>query len=98
MSKSTVASDVIVERNGDIDGVSNDVLEVTEGLEVVFAFDIFFVGRVHTSEETTDGSDTISLTDSKDGCIDMGGTSFQSTVSVGNSTTCVIVEVAFNIA
>jgi|SRR5579862_22972 len=98
VGEGAVSSDVIVEGNGYIDSFSHDVLEISEGGEIVFAFDVFFVGSIHTSEKTTEGSDPVSLPNTEDGGIDVSCTGFKSTVSVGDSTTSIIVEVAFDIA
>ena len=98
VSKGTVASDVIVERNRDVYGFSDNVFEITEFLEVVFAFDVFFVCGIHTCQESADGSNAVSFSDSENGSVDMSCTGLESAVGISNCTARVIVEMALDIA
>jgi len=98
MRKCTISSDVIVERDGNIDRVCNNVLEIPEGLKVIFAFDVFFVCGIHASEETAERGDTVPLADSKDGCIDVSGAGFQGSICISDSTSGIIMEMTFDIA
>lgn len=93
----TVSSDVIVEGDRYIHCLGNNVLQVPQFLEIVFAFDVFFVGGVHAGEKTADGGDSISFADTEDGGIDVGGTGFEGGVCVCNGAASVVVEVTFNV-
>jgi hypothetical protein len=97
VGESAETSDVVVEGNVDFNGSGNKILNVLELLELVLALDVFAVGDHHTGHETTKGSDTVTLTDTKDRGIDVSGTSLQGAVSVSDGTPGVIVEVSFNV-
>jgi hypothetical protein len=97
MSKGAITRDVIIEGDGNIDGIRDDIFEIPEGFKVIFAFDVFFICGVHAGEETAEGCDAVSLTDAKDGCIDVRGAGFKGDVCVCNGTTGIIVEVTFDI-
>jgi hypothetical protein len=97
MCKGTIPRDVIVKGDGDVDCLCYNVFEITEFFEVVFAFDVFFVGCVHAGEETANRGDAVSFTDTEDGGVDVGCTSFESSVGIGDGTTCVIVEMTLNV-
>ena len=92
-----VSSDRVVEGNLHLHSISHKIFDVTERLEVVLAHDILTVGCVHTSDKATQTWDTISLTDTQHGSVNMRSTSFESRVCVSDGTTRVVVEVALNI-
>jgi hypothetical protein len=98
VSEGAVTGDVIVEWDGYVDCFSDDIFQIAKFFEVVFCFDVFFVCGVHACEKTSDGGDSISFTDTEDGGVDVGCTGFESTVSICNRTTGIIVEMTFDIA
>ena len=98
MCEGTVTGDVVIKRNRDVYCSDNYVFKIPKFLEIVFAFDVFFVGSIHASEKTTNGSDSVSLSDTKDGGIDVGSTCFEGTVGVCDGTAGIIVEMTFDIA
>lgn len=98
VSEGTETGDVVVEGNVDLNSLGNKVLNVLDLLQLVLALDVLGVGNHHTGHETTQGGDTVALTDTKDGGIDVGGTSLQSTVCVGNGAASVVVEVSLDVA
>lgn len=97
VGESTETGDVVVERNVDLDGLGNEVLNVLELLQPVLALDVVAVGNHHTGHQTTKRGDTVTLTNTQDRGIDVGGTSLQSAVGIGNGTSSVVVEVSLNI-
>ena len=98
MGKGAETGDVVVEGDVDLNSLSNQILEVLELLELVLALNVLGVGNHHASHETTKRSDTVALTNTKNGSINVSSTSLQSTVRVGNGTASVVVEVSFNVA
>lgn len=56
------------ERNVNFDGLGNEVLNFAKHLQIILGLDVFRVGRVETSNETTKRCDTDTLTDTKNGC------------------------------
>jgi hypothetical protein len=67
-------------------------------VKLVLAHNVFTVGHNHPSHETTKRCDTISFTDTQDTGVNVGRTGLQCTVSVGDSTTGIVMEMCFNIA
>lgn len=97
VSEGTETGDVVVEGNVDLDGLGNKILNLLELLEAVLALDVLGVRDHHAGHQTTERGDTVTLTDSENGGIDVGGTSLEGTVSVGNGTTSVVVEVSLDV-
>jgi len=90
--------DVVVERNVDLDGFGDQVLEVLELVELVLVLDVLGVGNDHAGHESTEWSDSVTLTNTEDTGVDVGGTSLESTVGVRDGTSSVVVEVGLNVA
>lgn len=97
VGESTEASDVVVERNVDLNGLRHKVLDLLELVELVLALDILRVRHHHTSHQTTKRGDSITLANTENGGINVSGTGLQSAVSVGNGTASVVVEVSLNV-
>jgi hypothetical protein len=57
--------DRVHERNVDLDSFGDEVLNFSEHLQVVLGLNIFRVGGVEASDETTKGSDTNSFTNTE---------------------------------
>ena len=98
VGESTETSDIVVEGDIDLNSLSNEVLQVAELVKLVLGEDVVPVGYDHTGHETTKRGDSITLTNTEDGGIDVGGTGLKSTVGVGDGTSSVVVEVGLNIA
>ena len=98
VGEGTETGDVVVEGNVDLNSFGNEVLDVLDLLQLVLALDVLGVGNHHAGHETTQGGDAVALTDTKDGGVNVGGTSLQGTVGVGNGATGVIVEVSLDVA
>ena len=90
--------DVVVEGDVDLDRVGDQVLNGLELVEVVLALDVVAVGDNHAGHETTERSDTVTLTDTDDRSVDVGGTGLEGTVGVGDGAARVVVEVALDVA
>lgn len=89
--------DLLVERDVDLDRLGDEILNILELVKLVLAHNILSIGNNHACHETSKWGDTISLTDTQDRGVDVGGTSLQSAVRVGNGATGIIVEMSFNI-
>ena len=99
------------QRNLNLDSLCNDVFNLSQHLELVLALDVFRVGDHHTRDKSTKRRDTISLSDTElsvsaspetqnethNGSVDVRGTGLKSGVSVGDSTSRVVVEVSLNV-
>ena len=59
--------DWIHERNIDLDGLSNEILNLSKHMQVVFRLDIFRVCCVETGNEAAEGSDTHTFTNTENG-------------------------------
>lgn len=90
--------DVVVEGDVDLDAVGDKVLDLLELVEVVLALDVVTVGDNHASHETTERGDSVALTDTDDGGVNVGGTGLEGAVGVGNGASRVVVEVALDVA
>lgn len=97
VGEGTETSDVVVEGDVDLNGLSNEVLDVLELLELVLALDVVAVGNHHTGHQTTERGDTVTLTNTEDRGVNVSGTGLESAVGVGDSASSVIVEVSFNV-
>ena len=97
VGEGTETSDVVVEGDVDLDGLGDQVLDLLQLLEAVLALDVLGVGDHHAGHQTTERGDTVTLTDSENGGIDVSGTSLEGTVGVGNSATGIVVEVSLNV-
>lgn len=90
--------DGVVEGDVDLDGVGDEVLEVSQLVQLVLGENVVSVSSNHSSHQTTERGDTVSLTDTENGDIDEVGTSLEGGVGVGNGTAGVVVEMALNVA
>jgi hypothetical protein len=57
--------DVVVEGDLDLDGLGDQVLDLSEHAQVVLGLDGLGVGSVHSGDETTERGDTVSLSDTE---------------------------------
>lgn len=92
------SGDVVVEGDVDLDGLGDQVLDILELLQLVLALDVLGVGDHHAGHQATKRGDTVALTDTENGGIDVGGTGLKGTVGVGDGAASVVVEVGFDIA
>lgn len=90
-------SNVVVERDGNLDSVGDQVFNLSEHVQIVLALDVLRVGDHHSSDKTTERGNTVSLSDTEDRGINVRGTGFQGGVGIGNGTTSVVVEMTFNV-
>jgi hypothetical protein len=56
-----------LERNGNLDGLGDEVLKFSKHGEIVLGLDILGIGGVQTSDQSTQGSDTHAFADAKNG-------------------------------
>jgi len=91
------SSNVVVEGNVDLNGLGDQILDVLDLVKAVLALDVLGVGDHHTGHQTTQRGDTVTLTDTQDGGINVSGTGLEGTVGVGDSTASVVVEMGFNV-
>lgn len=98
VGEGTVASNGVHEGDVDLDSLGDQVLDLSEHGEVVLGLDILRVGGVEARNETTKRGDTNTLTNTKNGGIDVGRTSLQGGVGIGNSHTGIVVKMDLNIA
>lgn len=56
----------VIEWNGNIDSIGDQVLYLSQSSEVVLGLDVFRVCDIHSREETAERCDTVSLSDTKD--------------------------------
>jgi hypothetical protein len=54
-----------IQRNRDLDGFGDEVLDLSEHGEIVLGLDVFRVGDHHPGNETTEGCDTVSLSNTE---------------------------------
>ncbi len=97
VGEGAVTSDRVHEGNIDLDSLCDQVLDLAEHGEVVLALHIFGVCGVQARDETTKGGDTDTLTDTKNGSIDVGSAGLKSAVSVRDGHTSVVVQVNFDV-
>jgi hypothetical protein len=98
VSEGGETGNVVVEGNVDLDRIGDQILNRLELVKIVLALDVIAVGDNHTGHETTEGSDTVTLTDTDDGSVNVSGTGLEGTVCVGNGTARVVVEMALDVA
>lgn len=90
-------SDVVVERNVDLDGLGNKVLKLLQLLELVLGLDVVAVGDDHAGHQATKRGDTVALTNANNRGVDVGGTGLEGAVGVGNGAASVVVEVGLDV-
>lgn len=96
--KGAEAGDVVVEGDVDLHGLGNQVLELLELVQLVLALDVLGVGNDHPSHQSTERGDSVSLADSEDAGVNVGGTGLEGAVGIGNRAPSVIVEVRLDVA
>lgn len=97
VGEGTETSDGVVEGDVDLDGISDKVLEVSQLVQLVLGENVVSVSSDHSSHQTSERGDTVSLTDSENGDIDEVGAGLESGVGVGNGTAGIVVEMALNV-
>ena len=83
--------------NGNLNGLGDQVLNLSQHGQVVLGLDILGVSDHHPRDQSTKRGDSISLTDTQDRGIDVSGTGFESGVGVGDGASRVIVEMTLNV-
>ena len=91
-------SDGVVEGRVDLNSLGDQILKLLELVELVLALDVLGAGDDHASHQATKRGDTVTLADTEDGGVDVGGTSLESAVGVGNGAASVVVEMGLDIA
>lgn len=91
------SGNVVVERDGNLDGLGDEVFNLSEHGQLVLGLYVFRVGDHHSGDQTAERGDTVSLSDTENRGIDVGGTGLERGVGVGDGASGVVVEVAFNV-
>lgn len=65
VGKGTETSDVVVEGDVDLDGLSDKILNLLELVELVSGGDVVVAVDNHTGQETSERGDTVALADSE---------------------------------
>ena len=94
----TVTRDGVHEGNVDLDGLGNQVLDLTEHGQVVLALHVLGVRGIQARDETTERGDTDTLANTEHRGVDMRRTCLEGTVRVRDGHTGVVVEVNFDVA
>lgn len=97
VGKGTESGDVVVKGNGDFDSLGNQVFDFSEHGKVVLGLDVLGVGDHHSGNQSSQGRNSVSLTDTQDRGVNVSRTGLEGSVSVGNGTSSVVVEVALNV-
>lgn len=84
LRKSRNLRDRVHEGDVNLHSLRDKVLNLTEHGQVVLGLDVLRVRGVQARNETAEGGDTDTLTDTEDGGVDVGGTSLERSVRVGN--------------
>jgi len=85
----TIASDAVVERNLDLHGIGNQVLEVTELVKLVLGGNIVGIDSEHTSNQVSNGSDSVALANAENRGVDVSGAGLEGSVGVGGGTSSI---------
>lgn len=91
-------SDGVVEGSVDLNSLGDQILKLLELVELVLALDVVGAGDDHASHQATERGDTVTLADTENRGVDVGGTSLESAVGVGNGAASVVVEMGLDIA
>lgn len=86
VGEGAVAGDTVVERDLDLDGVGDEVLEVAELVELVLGGDVVGVDGEHAGDEVSNGGDAVALADAQDGSVDVCCAGFQCCVCICRCT------------
>ena len=92
------ASDGIVEGDVDLDSLGDHVLDLLELVQLVLALDVLRGRDDHAGHQATERGDTVTLADTKDGGVDVGGTGLEGAIGIGNGAAGIVVEVRLDIA
>ena len=88
---------VVVEGDVALDSFADEILNLLELVELILALDILGVGDDHASHKTAERGDAVTLADAEHGGVDVGSTSFKSTVCVRDGHASVVVEVDLDV-
>ena len=83
--------------NRNLDGLGDQVFDFSQHGQVVLGLDVFRVGDHHPGDQSSQGGDSVPLTDTQNRGVDVGGTCLQSGVGVGDGTSGIVVEVALDV-
>ena len=98
VSERREASDVVVERDVDLNIVRDQILNFLEHLQLVLALDIVAIRHNHPCHQTTKRGDAVPLADADDRSVDVGRAGLESAVGVCNGAARVVVEMTLNVA
>lgn len=90
--------DVVVEGDVDLDGLRDEILQVSELVQFVLAHDVVAVGDNHAGHQTAERGDAVPLSDAQHGGVDVGRPGLERTVGVRDGAPSVVVEMCLNIA
>ncbi|KAH3671919.1 hypothetical protein OGAPHI_000105 [Ogataea philodendri] len=90
--------DWVVERNVHLNSLCNQVLQISQFVQLVLGHDVLSVCSNHSGHQTSQRSDTVSLSNTKQRNVNQLGTGLQSSVRVGNGASGVVVEMALDVA
>lgn len=98
MGEGAEPGDVVVEGDVDLDGLRDEILQVSELVQFVLAHDVVAVGDNHAGHETAERGDAVPLSDAQHGGVDVGRPGLERTVGVRDGAPSVVVEMCLNIA
>jgi len=98
VGESTETGDGVVEGGVDLDGLGHEILNLLEQVELVLALDVLGGGDNHASHEPSKRGDAVALANAENGGIDVGGTSLEGAVGIGNTAAGIVVEVGLDVA
>lgn len=81
-----------------LDSIGYHILNLLDLVELIPAHDVLTASNHHASHEATEGGDAVSLANAENRGVDVGGTSLESGMAVGNSAASIVVEMYFNVA
>ena len=67
----------VVEWHRNLYCICYQVLDFSQSSQVVLGLNVFCIADVHPGDQTTERSDSVTLSDTKNGGIDVGSTGFQ---------------------
>lgn len=98
MGEGAEPGDVVVEGDVDLDGLRDEILQVSELVQFVLAHDVVAVGDNHAGHKTAERGDAVPLSDAQHGGVDVGRPGLERTVGVRDGAPSVVVEMCLNIA
>jgi hypothetical protein len=96
-TRNPVRSKAYAQGDGNLDGLGDQVLNLSQHGQVVLGLDVFRVGDHHPGDQSSQGGDSVPLTDTQDRGVDVSGTGLQGGVGVGDGTSGIVVEVALDV-